>query len=351
MVPHTAPPYILCVVAAATTHFDVPSNKQFLLHKFFRSEKASYLHHARRLFAKGLGKLPLEAMAMILPIVHEEERKAACRHEGKGEALPKTRAEVVASIAKTERDLEEIETARNEILLSGLDWTGQDLDNSFQREARLHVSLVKLQRLLHEMPEDMELQETDEKPSEQPPSPVTLVLREINNLAVETATGAHFATSYSNDYNYLVLHSSRKYVIRLKSHTHTHTHADGANREQGGRYPHVDPHCGGSHQPLDPQAGPQPAGGQEEGRRLEQHPGGLPSSPLKRNLCSFPARLGAHAFYLRMCGCSWPSPSTSRPKRSTARTSTPASGIVPATGDSDDPRPRASLNHSPLSCA
>jgi hypothetical protein len=30
---------------------------------------------------------------------------------------------------------------------------------------------------------------------------------------------------------------------------------------------------------------------------------------------------------IRMCGCSWPSPSTSRPRRSTARTSTPASGI------------------------
>jgi hypothetical protein len=226
VVPHRAPPFISCVVAAAVTaaHFDVPSNKQFLLHKFFRSEKATYLHHARRLFTKGLGKLPLEAMAMILPIMHEEERKAARRHEGKGEALPKTRAEAVASIAKIERALEEIETARNEILLSNLEWTGEDLDDSFQREARLQVSLVKLQRLLNEMPEDMELQETDEKPSEQPPSPVALVLREINNLAVETATGAHFATSYSNDYNYLVLHSSRKYVTRLKSHITHHTH-------------------------------------------------------------------------------------------------------------------------------
>jgi hypothetical protein len=219
VVPHTAPAFIYEVVAAAA-YFDVPSNKQFLLHKFFRSEKATYLHHARRLFAKGLGKLPLEAMAMVLPIVHEEERKAARRHEGKGEALPKTRAEVEASIAKTDRALEEIETARNEILLGGLDWTGEDLDDSFQREARLQVSLVKLQLLLNTMPEDMELQATDEKPSEQPPSPVTLVLREINNLAVETATGAHFATSYSNDYNYLVLHSSRKYVARINARTH-----------------------------------------------------------------------------------------------------------------------------------
>jgi hypothetical protein len=162
-------------------------------------------------------------MAMILPIVHKEERKAARRHEGKGEALPKTRAGVVASIAKTERALEEIETTRNEILMGGLDWTGEDLDASFQREASLQKALVKLQLLLNTMPEDMELQETDEKPSEQPPSPVSLVLREINNLAVETATGAHFTTSYSNDYNYLVLHSSRKYVVRHHTHMTRHT--------------------------------------------------------------------------------------------------------------------------------
>ncbi|ELR17837.1 Alpha2-macroglobulin domain containing protein [Acanthamoeba castellanii str. Neff] len=213
----TVEPHPIPAFYSASARYTIQAYAVFLLHKFFRSEKATYLHHARRLFAKGLGKLPLEAMAMVLPIVHEEERKAARRHEGKGEALPKTRAEVEASIAKTDRALEEIETARNEILLGGLDWTGEDLDNSFQREARLQVSLVKLQLLLNTMPEDMELQETDEKPSEQPPSPVTLVLHEINNLAVETATGAHFATSYSNDYNYLVLHSSRKVDAILMS--------------------------------------------------------------------------------------------------------------------------------------
>eukprot|EP01087_Luapelamoeba_hula_P013237 TRINITY_DN3787_c0_g1_i1.p1 TRINITY_DN3787_c0_g1~~TRINITY_DN3787_c0_g1_i1.p1 ORF type:complete len:2377 (+),score=374.53 TRINITY_DN3787_c0_g1_i1:45-7175(+) len=183
-----------------------PKRTRYLIQAYALSVLALYdedvKERAAALLAKGPEKLPLDALAWLLPLVNdqEEEDDTPSLEEMKSQAailelrlksLEDQRAALFASLTSTPEE-----------------WLEDAMGASFAAEGKINRKLEPLKKQIAEMEAKKTAMEGVEQ-QQKPETPLQRALRHVNNIAVETASEAHFVSNFSES-AYLVLHSSTR---------------------------------------------------------------------------------------------------------------------------------------------